>query len=137
MAQKAHNKGLQDAFKSHIQETKTHIERLKQVFEMLDEPVKAKKCEAMAGLAKEAEHIVEDTPPKTAIRDCALIVAAQKVEHYEIASYGCLRTLVRMLGYDDAAEILQVTLDEEHATNDHLTMLAESYINEDAQGEGE
>jgi ferritin-like metal-binding protein YciE len=85
--------------KSHIQETKTHIERLKQVFEMLDEPVKAKKCEAMAGLAKEAEHIVEDTPPKTAIRDCALIVAAQKVEHYEIASYGCLRTLVRMLGY--------------------------------------
>lgn len=132
MIKNASDDQLKQAFQNHHGETKTHVERLKKVFEMMGESVKAKKCEAMAGLAKEAEGMLAETPANSAVRDCALIIAAQKIEHYEIASYGCLRTLVRINGHKDAAALLQITLDEEHAANELLTDLAEGYINKEA-----
>ncbi|HMX41949.1 MAG TPA: ferritin-like domain-containing protein [Saprospiraceae bacterium] len=133
MVDKAQNEDLKAAFKEHLEQTKAQVTRLKQVFEVMGEKAKAKKCEAMAGLAKEVDHMIEETPEQSAVRDCALIVGAQKVEHYEIATYGCLRTLARIAGNKKASALLQETLDEEHAANDHLTQLAEAYVNEDAK----
>ncbi len=135
MAQKAHNPKLHEAFNKHLEETRVHVDRLMKVFKSIDATATPKKCEAMAGISTEVEHLIADTPEKSAVRDCALIVAAQKVEHYEIATYGCLRTLCRMAGYNEAADLLQATLDEEHTTNDNLTHLAESYINMQAKVE--
>jgi len=135
MAKKAHNPKLHEAFTMHLEETRVHVDRLMKAFKSIDAPATAKKCEAMAGISIEVEHLIGETPEKSAVRDCALIVAAQKVEHYEIATYGCLRTLCRMAGYDEAADLLQTTLDEEHAANENLTDLAESYINMQAKVE--
>lgn len=135
MAEKAMEPALRDAFKNHLKETEGQVARLKKVFQLFDESAKAKKCEAMEGLSKEADEMIKETPANSALRDCALIVAAQKVEHYEIASYGCLRTLSRMMGNAQAADLLQETLDEEHNANDLLTELAEGFINEEAKEE--
>lgn len=135
MMNKASNDDLKASFHKHTEETKTHIERLKQVFETIGEKATAKKCDAMAGLAKEVEHLIEETPENSAVRDCALIIGAQKVEHYEIATYGCLRTIARIEGNMKAVEILQSTLNDEHLTNSHLTLLAEAYVNEEALAE--
>jgi ferritin-like metal-binding protein YciE len=126
---------LAAAFDKHTAETETHIATLEQVFELLGEKAAAKKCDAMAGLLEEANGIIEDTDKGTMIRDCGLILGAQKVEHYEIATYGGLRTLAAAMGHDEVAALLQQTLDNEKATDEALTALAESVINAEAVAE--
>lgn len=123
---------LAAAFDKHLGETKTHVETLEKVFELLGEKAAAKKCDAMAGILEEANGIIEDTEKGTMIRDCGLILGAQKVEHYEIATYGGLRTLAAAMGHDDVAKLLQQTLDNEKATDEALTGIAESVVNAEA-----
>ncbi len=126
---------LAAAFEKHAEETNTHIATLEQVFGLLDEKPQAKKCDAMEGLVKEAEGIIEDTDSGTLIRDAGLILAAQKVEHYEIATYGTLVVFAKNMGHTDAADLLQFTLDNEKATDVALTKIAVSSINEQAAAE--
>lgn len=135
MARAATSEDLRDAFESHLSETEGHVEKVEQVFDIIGEKAQAKLCPAMEGLLKEGDEIVESTEKGTVVRDCGLIMAAQKVEHYEIASYGTLRTLARILGHDDAAEVLQQILDQEGAADKKLTDLAEAHINEEAAQE--
>lgn len=123
---------LQDAFAGHLKVTKEHVQRLEQVFEMLDQKAQSKKCEAMEGIVKEGESIIEDTEKDTMTRDVALIIAAQKVEHYEIAAYGGLVAVAVTLGLNDVAEILKQTLQEENDTDRRLTEIAENNINWEA-----
>ncbi len=131
MAKAATAPQLATAFTEHLAETKTQIERLETIFTELEINPKGKTCKAMAGLLEEgAEAISEDADP--CVRDAALIAAAQRVEHYEMAGYGCVRTFARLLGNEDAAELLQTTLDEEGSADKRLTDLAESVINSDA-----
>ncbi len=120
---------LQEAFESHLEQTKTHVERLEEVFEILGKKAQAKKCDAMEGLVKEGESIIEDTEKGTATRDVGLIIAAQKVEHYEIATYGGLAQLAKTLGLEEVKNILGTTLDEEKETDELLTEIAESSVN--------
>jgi ferritin-like metal-binding protein YciE len=120
---------LQDAFETHLEQTKTHVERLEKVFELLGKKAQAKKCDAMEGLVKEGESIIEDTDEDTATRDVGLILAAQKVEHYEIATYGALAQLAKTLGMTEAKNLLGTTLDEEKETDELLTEIAESHVN--------
>ena len=126
---------LAEAFDKHTEETNTHIATLEQVFALLEEKAQGKKCDAMEGLLKEAEGIIEDTDEGTMIRDAGLILAAQKVEHYEIATYGTLVVFAKNMGHTDVAELLQCTLDNEKATDVALTKVAESFINEQAAAE--
>lgn len=126
---------LAAAFDKHTAETKTHIETLEKVFSLLDEKAVAKKCDAMAGLLEEATGIIEDTEKGTMIRDAGLILAAQKVEHYEIATYGTLRVFAANMGHTDVEELLSQTLENEKATDVALTVLAENSINEPAAAE--
>jgi ferritin-like metal-binding protein YciE len=131
MAKAATAPQLADAFTEHLAETKIQIERLETIFTELEVGPKGKTCKAMAGLLEEgAEAISEDADPS--VRDAALIAAAQRVEHYEMAGYGCVRTFATLLGYEDAAELLQTTLDEEGSADKKLTELAESIINTEA-----
>ena len=122
---------LQDSLTNHLEETKVQIERLEQVFEMIGQKATAVKCAAMEGLLKEATTIMQDCK-KGAMLDAGIIAAAQKVEHYEIASYGTLRQFATTLGLDDAAELLQTTLDEEKAADEQLTTIAVESINTEA-----
>jgi ferritin-like metal-binding protein YciE len=126
---------LAAAFQKHASETQLHIETLEQVFALLEEKPQAKKCDAMEGLLEEANGIIEDTDKGTMIRDAGLILAAQKVEHYEIATYGTLRTLANTMGHTQVADLLQETLDNEKSTDVALTIVAESFINEQAAAE--
>jgi ferritin-like metal-binding protein YciE len=135
MADSATSDELQTAFEKHLTETENHVSRLEQVFEAVGEKASAKKCDAMAGLIEEAEGLMEDTEDGSLTRDVALISAAQKVEHYEIASYGTLRTLAGVLGYPKAVELLELTLAEEKKTDALLTEIAEGSINEFAKQE--
>ncbi len=128
---------LQTAFATHLTQTEEHISRLEQVFELLGEKAQAKKCDAMEGIVKEGEGIIEDTEKDTMTRDVALIIAAQKVEHYEIATYGGLVELAITLNLQEAADILKLTLQEEKDTDIHLTQIAEDHINWDAANESE
>jgi ferritin-like metal-binding protein YciE len=134
MADAASSAELQSAFHEHLDQTQQHVERLEEVFEIVGKPAKGKKCEAMEGLIAEAKDLMEEAD--TDVKDAALIAAAQKVEHYEIASYGCLRTLSDLLELDQASTLLQETLDEEKETDETLTDLA-STINVEARNEGE
>jgi len=126
---------LAAAFEKHTQETQTHIETLEQVFALLGEKAAAKKCDAMAGLLEEADGIIGDTDAGTMIRDAGLILAAQKVEHYEIATYGTLKVFADNMGKPEIASLLQQTLENEKATDVALTQVAESFINEQAVAE--
>lgn len=126
---------LAAAFEKHAEETNTHIATLEQVFALLEEKAQAKKCDAMEGLLKEADGIIEDTDAGTMIRDAGLILAAQKVEHYEIATYGTLVVFAKNMGHTEVADLLQYTLDNEKATDVALTQVAESFINEQAAAE--
>jgi ferritin-like metal-binding protein YciE len=135
MAKAASSSKLQDAFKAHLEETKNHVSRLEEVFDILGRAAKAKKCEAMDGLTKEGESIIEETKEGTATRDVGLIMAAQKVEHYEIATYGGLVQLANILGYEDASEILASTLAEEKKADDLLSNIAENNVNYEASEE--
>ena len=131
MAKAATHDELKQAFEDHLEQTEGHVERLEKVFKMLDTPARAEKCKAMQGLIEEAQDLIkEDADPE--VMDAALIAAAQRVEHYEIAAYGCARTYAQVLGEDDAAAILQTTLDEEGETDHKLTAIAESSINVEA-----
>lgn len=123
------------AFEDHMTQTEGHVERLAQVFESLGKKPTSKKCEAMEGLIKEAEELIEETEEGTEVRDAALIAAAQKVEHYEIATYGTLRTLAGHLGLLKAQKLLEKTLEEEKQTDMLLTEIAEDYVNNDASKE--
>lgn len=131
MAKKATCAELKDALTNHLEETKGHVQRLEQVFELLGKKAQAKKCDAMEGLLKEGEGIMEDTT-EGPVRDAGIISAGQKVEHYEIASYGTLVAFARLLGENEAADLLAQTLDEEKAADSKLTEVAETAVNIDA-----
>jgi ferritin-like metal-binding protein YciE len=128
---------LRQAFEDHQGQTEEQVSRLEQVFEMFGKKAQAKKCEAMDGLTAEAEKVVEDTEDGTMTRDVGLIIAAQKVEHYEIATYGSLVQLANTMNLPEIAEILEQTLDEEKETDELLTSIAENNINMQAETEGE
>jgi len=137
MKKAASSEQLAAAFVDHLEVTKNQVARLEQVFEILGEKARGKKCEAIEGLIKEAQSIIEDTDEGTSTRDVGLILAAQKVEHYEIASYGGLRQLAATLGFTEAEQLLQQTLDEEKETDLLLTQIAENDINYQAAEEEE
>ena len=126
---------LAAAFDKHTQETNNHIATLEQVFALLEEKPAAKKCDAMAGLLEEADGIISDTEAGTLIRDAGLILAAQKVEHYEIATYGGLTQLAKTLGLNEISSILGQTLGEEKTADETLSGIAENDINYDASEE--
>ncbi|HYC04511.1 MAG TPA: ferritin-like domain-containing protein [Azospirillaceae bacterium] len=128
MADAASSPELKQAFQTHLQETQGQVKRLEQIFQILGEDPKGNTCEATQGLIEEAEEVMgEDFPPE--VLDVALVMNAQKVEHYEIASYGSLRTLAETVGMQDVAKLLDETLEEEKATDAKLTSLAEGNIN--------
>ncbi len=135
MKKAATSPDLAAAFDKHTAETQEHIATLEQVFELLGEKASAKKCDAMEGLLEEANGIIEDTESGTMVRDAGLIAAAQKVEHYEIATYGTLRTFAETMGHTDVAELLAQTLENEKATDVALTEAAVNCINEAAAAE--
>lgn len=135
MAKAATTDELRNAIQKHLSETENHVTRLEQVFGSIGEKAVAKKCEAMAGLIKEGDEIVADTEKGSITRDAGIISAAQKVEHYEIASYGTLKTLASVLGYNEAAELLEATLQEEKGADGKLTQIAEATINQSARNE--
>jgi ferritin-like metal-binding protein YciE len=136
MAKGASSPELQDAFEKHWEQTKGHVERLEQIFQHLDENPKGKTCHAMKGLIEEGSEILKEDGEDTVL-DAGIIVAAQKVEHYEIASYGSVRTFANLLNQDEPARLLQSTLDEESETNEILNQLAESIVNPEAVSETE
>ena len=126
---------VKKAFDDHLAVTQEQVARLEQVFEILGKKPQAKKCDAMEGITKEAESIIEETEKGTKTRDVALIMAAQKVEHYEIATYGGLVQISKTLGKNDIADILAQTLQEEKNADQLLTDIAEASVNEQAKGE--
>jgi ferritin-like metal-binding protein YciE len=137
MSKSATSPELKDAFDQHLEVTRNQITRLEQVFEELGQKAQAKKCEAMQGLVDESESIIEETQSDTLTRDAALIIAAQKVEHYEIATYGGLVQLAKTMNKPNLAKLLESTLSEEKEADVMLTDLAERSINEQASAEGE
>lgn|SRR5690606_9928976 len=132
MAKAASSPQLKTAFEKHLSETENQIRRLEQVFETMGKKATRKTCKGMKGLIEEGEEILKEDAADD-VRDAGLIAAAQKVEHYEIASYGTVRAYAEMLGMDEAADLLQKTLDEEGNTDKKLTQLAESRVNVKAQ----
>lgn len=126
---------LKDCFSAHLKETEGHVSRLEQAFELLGHKADTKKCEAMSGLIEEAKEVMEDTKTDTMVRDAALIIAGQKVEHYEIASYGSLCALAKKMGHNDVEKLLHQTLEEEKAADQKLNDLALSSVNEEASVE--
>ena len=135
MKKKATTDELKSAIEEHLAQTEEHVSRLEQVFEICGKKAQAKKCDAMEGLTKEADSIVEETESNTMTRDAGIIMAAQKVEHYEIATYGSLVQLAKTLGMNDAAEILHQTLEEEKQADEKLTEIAEWNVNQAAAQE--
>lgn len=132
MAKAATCQQLAGAFEEHLAETTIHVKRLEDVFASINEKPKVKKCEAMEGLVEEGGEAIEEDLPDH-VRDALLIAAAQKVEHYEIGTYGTLRAWASQLGYEKAHQLLSETLDEEKAADSALTELAYSHINRDAE----
>jgi ferritin-like metal-binding protein YciE len=125
MAKAAISEELRSAFESHLAETRHQVERLEQIFELLSGSPRGKKCEAMKGLIEEGKEFIE-MDMEDAVKDAALIAAAQRVEHYEIAGYGTVRTYAELLGLDEAVKLLQETLDEEAKADQKLTKLAKN-----------
>jgi len=126
---------LKSAIEEHLTQTEGHVKRLEQVFDMCGKKVQAKKCDAMEGIIKEGDSIVEETQDGSMTRDAGIIMAAQKVEHYEIATYGSLVQIAKTLGMNDAAEVLHLTLDEEKQADEKLTEVAEWHVNQAAEKE--
>lgn len=126
---------LKDAFRNHRQQTQEHVNRLKEVFNMIGQEAESTKCHAMAGIVDEASDIIDETDEHTAQRDVGLIFAAQKAEHYEIATYGGLTQLAKTLGFNDAANLLHQTLTEEKEADELLTRIAEAGANYQASHE--
>jgi len=131
MAKGASSEELKDAIEKHLEQTRGHVQRLEKVFDQLGEKAKGKTCRAMKGLVEEGSEILKEDGDDSVI-DAGIIVAAQKVEHYEIASYGSVRTFANLLGQNKAAELLQATLDEESEANELLNRLAETVVNPEA-----
>lgn len=132
MAKAATSPQLQQAFEKHLTQTEEHVTKLEEVFHLLDEKPQAKKCDGIAGLTKEGDKTIEDTKNNSMTRDAALIIAAQKVEHYEIASYGGLTQLAHTMGNEDAARLLGEIFQQEKEADAVLTEIAESSVNEEA-----
>ena len=132
MAKAAQNDDLRAAFEKHKTETEGQIDRLEQVFELIEEKAQGKKCAAIEGILEEGQEIIKEYKGSPAL-DAGLVSAAQAVEHYEIARYGTLRTWAEEMGLDQAAKLLQQTLDQEEATDRSLTKLAEAVVNQKAQ----
>jgi ferritin-like metal-binding protein YciE len=135
MAKAAESPQLQQAFTKHLRETEGQVQRLERVFQELGQSARGKTCKGMQGLIEEGKEVLEKQGEGPVI-DAALIAAAQRVEHYEIAAYGCLRTYAQLLGLSEAVRLLQQTLEEEEATDKKLTELGESGINEAAAAAG-
>jgi ferritin-like metal-binding protein YciE len=131
MAKAATHPDLKAGFKEHLEQTRGHVQRLEEIGESLDLRLTGHACEAMKGLVKEGGELISEDA-EDAVRDAGLIGAAQRVEHYEIAAYGTARALAKCLGHDEAADLLGETLEEERATDEKLTELAESAINAEA-----
>ena len=136
MKEAATTEELKDAFDDHLHQTQRHVKRLEKVFETLNKKAEGKKCEAIEGISREVESIIGETEEGTMTRDAALIIAAQKVEHYEIATYGGLVQLAITMQLHDAADLLDKTLVEEEDTDSRLTEIAENDINLGAEHEG-
>jgi ferritin-like metal-binding protein YciE len=136
MAKAADAPDLRAAFEEHLDVTRGQVARLETIFAALGTSPKGKKCKAMEGLIEEGYELLK-AEADPAVLDAALIAAAQKVEHCEMAGYGCVRTYARLLGYEDAAELLQETLDEEGEADEKLTALAETVVNAEAEDAGE
>jgi len=136
LARKASSPELKSAFEAHLRQTEEHMERLERVFEQMEMPVRGKKCEGMKHLISEGDEMIGDADDDST-RDALMIAAAQKVEHYEIAAYGTLRTWANLLGRNEVAGMLEETLDEEKETDEKLTEIAEGFVNEDAAWHGE
>jgi ferritin-like metal-binding protein YciE len=136
MASGASSDELRQAFEDHLQETEGQVKRLEEIFADLDESPKGKTCHAMKGLVEEGAEMLEEDGEESVL-DAGIIAAAQKVEHYEIASYGTVRTFAELLGQKEAAKLLQQTLDEESAANEKLNELAEGVVNPEALLESE
>lgn len=132
MMKAATSEKLAKAFEKHTKETEGQIRMVEEVFELMGEKPEAKKCEAMDGLIKEAESIIEDTEKDSYTRDAGLVLAGQKTEHYEIATYGTLVVFAKDMGENKVAKLLQKILDEEKNTDTTLTMVAEGQVNENA-----
>ncbi len=131
MARAASSDELRQALESHLEETREHVSRLEQVFATLDEKVRGKHCEGMAGIIEEGKTILEEDFDETTM-DACIIAAGQRAEHYEMAAYGTLVAWARAMGHDEAADLLQETLDEEKAADETLSGLAEGGINQEA-----
>ena len=131
MAKGASCDELKEAFENHLAETETHVERLERIFKGLEENPKGKTCHAMKGLIEEGSEILEEEG-EDSVLDAGIIVAAQKVEHYEMAGYGSVRAFAQLLGQEEAAQLLQTTLDEESKANELLNQLAETTVNAEA-----
>jgi ferritin-like metal-binding protein YciE len=131
MAKGASSPDLKSGFEKHLRQTESHVERLEQIFAELDESPKGKTCHGMKGLIEEGSEILKEEG-EDSVLDAGIIVAAQKVEHYEMAAYGSARTFARLLGQEKAAELLQTTLEEESETNESLNQLAENMVNPEA-----
>jgi ferritin-like metal-binding protein YciE len=136
LAKKASSPDLKAGFTAHLQQTDEQIDRLEQVFEQLEMPAKGKPCQGMKNLIAEGNEMIGEAEDDDT-RDAVMIAAAQKVEHYEIASYGTVRTWAQLLGMNEVAALLEESLDEEKETDQKLTSLAESHINMEAADEGE
>lgn len=126
---------LREAFEAHRAQTETHVERLQQIFEMLGKRAQSKTCQAIEGILEEGAEVLEEYDANPAL-DAGLIAAAQAVEHYEIARYGTLKRWAETLGMDEAAKLLEATLEEEKETDETLTSLAEASVNEEAMAGG-
>lgn len=135
MQKAATSSKLSSSIENHIKETEGQVERLEKIFDMLDIAKRGKKCEAMEGLIEEGKEILEDSKIDNMVKDAGIIIASQKIEHYEIASYGSLISLAQKMGHDEIVGLLNETLEEEKKTDKLLTKLAESEINEKAAQE--
>jgi ferritin-like metal-binding protein YciE len=132
LAKNAQAPDLQKAFQEHLRQTEGHVERIERIFSELGGSPRGKKCVGMEGLVEEGNELLQENVDPDVL-DAGLIAAAQKVEHYEIASYGTARAWAQRLGYDQAARLLQQTLEEESVANEKLTQIAESHVNMEAQ----
>jgi len=136
MAKAATTEELSTGFEEHLEQTKGHVQRLETILKEMDESTKGPTCKGMEGLIEEGSEVIEDDESEGDSKDIALIAAAQRVEHYEIAAYGCVRTYAEQLGMDDAASLLEQTLEEEKETDQKLNQVSETLL-ETVQDEGE
>lgn len=136
MSKNANSEMLSAAFASHLEETKVHVARLEQVFDLIEEPPRGKKCKGMEGLLEEGQEAMEEDGDPAVI-DAGMIAAAQRVEHYEMAAYGCLVHYAELLGYKEAAKLLQKTLNEEKAADEKLTKISDAEVLSAALSAGE